>query len=112
VVVLPFNGALQPYAGAGFVIETLTNAGVDTTLANATLQASLQSAVQEAASGGFALVVAGAQLRLGRSLALYGHYQVSPQGRDFLLRQSSHSLEGGIRLNLLPSREDDVTTRR
>lgn len=122
VVVLPTNGAFQPYLGGGFVIETLTGpralgtynpASPSTPTAfSQTNQTTADRAIQNAASGGFALVMLGAQLRLGRKLALYGQFQGSPQGRDFLLSGSSQSFEGGLRYALLGAREDDVTTRR
>lgn len=112
VLVMPWGGSFQPYVGGGFVIETLTNAKLDTTLSSSSTQTTYGRAVQDAASGGFGLVVLGLQLRVGRKIYLYGNYQLSPQGRAFLLRSQSHSLEGGIRLNLLGAREDDVTSRR
>jgi opacity protein-like surface antigen len=113
VVVLPLNGTFQPYAGAGFVIETLTNPGIDPSASvSSSVRTTVENQLGDASSGGFALVMAGVQLRFGRKLALYGHYQGSPQGRAFLLRGSSHSIEGGIRYAFLSSREDDVTSRR
>lgn len=108
VLVFPTNGSLQPYVGGGFVIETLTSARYT----GASPSAALTSAVSDASSGGFALVMIGAQYRMGRKMALYAHYQGSPQGRDFLLAGSAHSIEAGIRYAFLPAREDDVTTRR
>jgi hypothetical protein len=110
VVVFPTNAAIQPYAGAGFVIETLT--GARTVGLTGAAQTSAERALADAASGGFALVMAGVQMRMGRKLALYGHYQGSPQGRAFLLAGSSHSFEFGVRYAFLGSREDDVTSRR
>lgn len=113
VVVLPGNAALQPYLGGGFVIETLANAGVDpdTTLSSSH-QTTVERALEDQSSGGFALLLAGLQLRLGPKLALYGHYQGSPQGRDFLLVGSSHSFEFGLRYAFLGAHEDDVTSRQ
>lgn len=111
VVVLPTNAALQPYVGAGFVIETLTSLRADSTLSAAN-QTTVDRSLSDQGSGGFALVIAGLQLRMGRKMALYGHYQGSPQGRDFLLAGSSHSFEFGLRYAFLGAREDDVTSRR
>lgn len=110
VIVFPTNGALQPYVGGGFVIETLTNARADTALSTAA-QNTVDRALQDLQAGGFALLTGGIQLRMGK-LALYGQYQGSPQGRSFLLRGSSHSLEFGLRYAFLGAREDDVTSRR
>ncbi len=104
VVVLPTNGMIQPYVGGGFVIETLTGAQY----IGITPNTQQSNALQDAAAGGFALVMAGVQLRVGRRLAAYAHYQGSPQGRDFLLAGSSNSIEAGLRYAFLPSREDDV----
>ncbi len=110
VVVFPTNGTIQPYVGGGFVIETLTNTRF--TGASSPGTTAEQNALADASSGGFAFVTAGIQIRMGRKMALFAQYQTSPQGRDFLLAGSSHSLEGGIRYAFLPAREDDVTTRR
>ena len=108
VIVFPTNASLQPYVGGGFVIETLTGA----LLAAGTTSTTIDNAIQNASSGGFALVIAGLQLRMGRKMALYAHYQGSPQGRDFLLAGQSHSFEAGLRYAFLGAREDDVTSRR
>ena len=108
VVVFPTNGTIQPYLGGGFVIETLFNSrSASGSPSNAELQA-----ISDASSGGFAMVLAGIQLRMGRKMALYAQYQGSPQGADFLLSGSSHSFEAGLRYAFMPAREDDVTTRR
>jgi hypothetical protein len=109
VLVFPMSGALQPYAGGGFVIETLPNATA-TGLTGTALTAA-QNAVDAAASGGFFLTMVGVQLRM-RKLAVFGQAQISPQGRDFLLGGSSVSIEFGLRYALTGAREDDVTTRR
>jgi hypothetical protein len=109
VLVFPTNGTLQPYAGGGFVIETLPNAtasGLTGTALNAA-----QNAVDNASSGGFFITMVGAQLRM-RKLAIFAQAQFSPQGRDFLLSGSATSIELGLRYALTGAREDDVTTRR
>jgi opacity protein-like surface antigen len=110
VLVLPTNSAFQPYAGAGFVIETLTGAHADTVLATGP-QGTVDRSLADQSAGGFALIMAGLQWRMGRKLALYGQYQGSPQGRAFLLSGSSHSFEFGVRYAFLGAREDDVTSR-
>lgn len=109
VLVFPTSGKFQPYAGGGFVIETLPNATV-TGLTGTALTAA-QNAVDGASSGGFFITMVGAQLRM-RKLAIFGQAQISPQGRDFLLGGSAVSLEFGVRYALTGAREDDVTTRR
>lgn len=110
VLVLPFNGKLQPYLGGGFVIETLSNAGAVGVLAPA-VQTIVTRDLPGKSSGGFALLMGGVQLRMGKA-ALFGQVQVTPQGRAFLLSGSSVSLEFGLRYAVTGSREDDVTSRR
>lgn len=106
VVALIGKKTLQPYAGAGFVLTTLNNARQ--TNASSTVAA----AINDAASGGFLQVIAGVQLRFGKKGALYGHYQYTPQGRDFLLAGGAHTISGGLRWAFLASRETDPTQRR
>lgn len=110
VLVFPWSGRLQPYLGGGFVIETLSNAGADGVL-TAGDQTIVTRDLPGMTSGGFALVMGGAQYRMGKA-AIFGQVQVSPQGRAFLLSGSSVSLEFGLRYAMTGSREDDVTTRR
>jgi hypothetical protein len=112
LLVFPTDGVIQPYAGGGFVIETLSNAQVNPTNSLSAPQLlAAQRFIQAHASGGFALVMGGLQIRLGKA-AVFGQAQLSPQGRDFILPNSSTSLEFGVRYAFLGSREDDVTTRR
>ncbi len=112
LIVFPVDGPIQPYAGGGFVIETMSNAQVNPT--NSLSQPQFLAAarfIQAHSSGGFALVEAGLQLRFGKA-ALFGQVQFSPQGRDFLLPASASSFEVGLRYAFLGAREEDVTTRR
>lgn len=109
VLVFPTNGALQPYAGGGFVIETLPSMAVSGLTGTALTAA--ENAAAAASSGGFFFTMAGAQLRV-RKLAIFGQVQFSPQGRAFLLSGASTSFEFGVRYALTGAREDDVTTRR
>ena len=97
---------LQPYVGGGFVLVTLTNARQ--TAASATVA----TAIDNAASGGFIQVMGGAQLRFARKGALFAQYQYTPQGRDFLLAGGAHAVSGGVRWAFLSSKEADPTTRR
>ncbi|HXY67947.1 MAG TPA: hypothetical protein VEH62_00775 [Gemmatimonadales bacterium] len=100
ILVLPWNGNIQPYVGGGFVIETLSNAAV-----NATTPTTTQTQfVNENSSGGFALAMGGVQLRVGK-LAVFGQAQFSPQGRGFMLPNGSLSLEAGVRYAFLGARE-------
>jgi len=106
ILVLPWNGPIQPYAGGGFVIETLSNAAVNST----TPTTAQTSFIQQHASGGFALAMVGLQIRVGK-LAVFGQAQFSPQGRDFMLPNGSASFEAGVRYAFLGSRESgDLST--
>jgi len=108
ILVFPWGGNIQPYAGGGFVIETMSNAAV-----NSATPTTVQTAfVNSSSSGGFALAMVGVQLRVGK-LAVFGQAQFSPQGRDFMLPNGSSSFEAGVRYAFLGSRETgDVATQR
>ena len=110
LLVFPTDGTLQPYAGGGFVIETLPN---PTRISDhgTSANTSIDNDLQNKASGGFLITMIGAQLRM-RRLALFGHVQFSPQGQSFLLGGGSTSIEVGVRYALTSSRVDDITTRR
>lgn len=108
IVAVIGDGALQWYAGGGFAIHTLVGARNTGT----TQSTAIDRAISDASSVGVAMVVGGMQLRFGRRMALFGHFQGTPGTQDFLLSGATSSLEGGIRVNLLPAREDDMTTRR
>lgn len=103
VVAFIGNNTLQPYAGAGFTIHTLTN----TQAVGTTPSASQQEAMEDAASGGFGMVLAGANYRMTRKLIIYGQFGYTPQGRDFLLAGGSTSFTGGVRYAFLNARADD-----
>ncbi|HWO90014.1 MAG TPA: hypothetical protein VNL98_12785 [Gemmatimonadales bacterium] len=108
IVAIIGDGHLQWYAGGGFAIHTLVNARNTGT----TTSAAIDNAIANASSVGVAMVMGGVQLRFGRQMALYGHFQGTPGTQDFLLAGASSSIEAGIRMNLLPAREDDMTVRR
>jgi hypothetical protein len=108
VVALIGDKAFQPIVGGGFVIETLTNAHSTAPTASTTVQ----DAVNNAASGGFLHLMAGAQYRMGKKLAIFGNFGYTTQGRTFLLAGSAMSFEGGIRYAFLGAKENDPTTRR
>jgi opacity protein-like surface antigen len=97
------NRVLQPYAGAGFTIHTLTNIQSPGT----TPTVSQEQAMEDAASGGFGMVMAGVNYRMTRKLMIYGQFQYTPQGRDFLLAGGSTSLTGGVRYAFLNAKADD-----
>jgi opacity protein-like surface antigen len=108
VVAFIGSKAIQPYVGGGFVLATLTNARDPNNASNATVN----TAIDDAASGGFIQVMGGAQFRFGKKAAVYAQYSYTPQGRDFLLAGGGHTVSGGIRYAFLASKETDPTTRR
>ncbi len=108
IIALLGDGHIQLYGGGGFALHTLTGARNT----GSTQSTNIDGAIQDASSVGLAMVMAGAQIRFGRRMVWYGHYQGTPGVRDFLLPGQTNSFEAGIRWNLLPAREDDVTTRR
>ena len=110
VYAFPMTGALQVYAGGGFLINYISDALPEGTPASAqALQAALQL-IDEANTKAFFTVTGGAQWRFGR-WAAFGTYQFTPSGRDFLISSSQHSITGGIRY-ALTSANQDVTTSR
>jgi len=110
LLVFPWGGNIQPYIGGGFEIETLSNPSVNCTPLSSAQCTTATNYMNQHSSGGFALVMGGVQIRFGK-LAIFGQGQLSPQGKDFVLPNSSQSLEVGIRFAFLGAREEDVTTR-
>jgi hypothetical protein len=108
VVALIGDKAFQPIIGGGFVIETLTNAHSTASTSSTTVA----DAINNAASGGFLHLMAGAQYRMGKKLAIFGNFGYTTQGRTFLLAGSAMTFEGGVRYAFLGAKENDPTTRR
>ena len=106
VVAIVGDKNLQPIVGGGFTIHILSNARSTTTNPSQ----GVIDAINDAASQGFLFLMGGVQYRMGR-LALFGHYQYTPQGRGYLLKGGSSNFEGGIRYALLGSREENPGTR-
>jgi hypothetical protein len=97
---------LQPYVGGGFVLATLTNArqpSASTTVA---------TAITDASSGAFVQILLGAQYRFAKKGAVFGQFQYTPQGQDFLLAGSASVISGGVRWAFLSSRDTDQTMGR
>jgi hypothetical protein len=112
IYIVPTDSRLQPYLGGGFTIQQLPDAtpvlGSDTLTANQI--EGLLKVVDQTATRAVPVFTGGLQFRLGR-LAVYGHYQFMPEGRNFLLTSSQHVLQGGLRYALTSAREE-VTTGR
>jgi hypothetical protein len=111
LLVFPWGGHIQPYAGGGFEIETLSNMTVNCSPLSSAECTTATNYMNQHSSGGFFLVMGGVQIRFGR-LALFGQAQLSPQGKDFLLPNSSQSFEVGLRYAFLGAREEDLTSHR
>ena len=111
LLVFPWGGPIQPYVGGGFQIETLSKPTVNCTpLSSAQCTTATIYMIQHSA-GGYAMLMGGAQIRFGK-LALFGQVQLCPQSSDFVLPNSSQSLEVGVRYAFLGAHEEDVSTRR
>lgn len=112
VYVVPTDSRIQPYLGGGFTIQQLSDAlpvlGGDTLTVNQI--EGLLKIVDQTSTRAVPVFTGGLQLRLGR-LAIYGHYQFMPEGRNFLLTGSQHVFQGGLRYALSSAREE-VTSGR
>ena len=109
ILVLPWAGNIQPYAGGGFVIESLSNASVNRVTPSTGMQTQF---VEQNSSGGFALAMVGLQLRVGK-LAVFGQGASQFAGDGFVLQNGSTSLEAWVRYAFLGSRETgDVSTQQ
>jgi len=112
VYIVPTDSRIQPYLGGGFTIQQLPDAtpvlGTDTLTASQI--EGLLRVVDQTSSRASPVFTGGLQFRLGR-LAVYGHYQFMPEGRNFLLTGSQHVFQGGLRYALSSAREE-VTTGR
>lgn len=112
--IVPTDGWIQPFLGGGFTIQQVTDATPtplqDFLLLNPNEQQGVFRTIDQTDTKAFPVFTGGLQLRFG-GLALFGHYQFLPEGRDFLLSGSQHALQTGLRYALSSSREE-VTTRR
>lgn len=113
VYVVPLDNWIQPYIGGGFSIHQVTDAipvGADLTSLTLSQIEGMLRTIDETSTKAYPVFTGGLQLRFSR-LALFGHYQYMPQGRNFLLTSAQHVFAGGLRYALTSSREE-VTTRR
>jgi hypothetical protein len=106
----PTDGALQIYAGGGFMINYISDAIPEGTFATAQAEQTAMETIDNRTTKAFFVVSGGAQWRLGR-WAVFGTYQFIPEGRDFLISSTQHSITGGIRYALAAAHQD-VTTNR
>jgi hypothetical protein len=112
VLVFPLQKRIEPFAGGGFAIMTVQDPTVDCSgttpnsqCASANEQAVAQAAVDDAGSKGFAWIMGGVQINIGK-LAVYGQYMLTSAAQGFLISGSTHSIQGGIRYSIGTSKED------
>jgi len=106
----PMTGQLQVYAGGGFLINYISDAIPEGTFATTQAEQAALQAIDEENTKAFFTVTGGAQWRFGR-WAVFGTYQFTPSGRDFLISSTQHSITGGLRYALAASNQS-VTTNR
>jgi hypothetical protein len=112
VLAFPLQKRIEPFVGGGFAIMTVQDATVDCSgttpnsqCASVNDQAVAQAAVDDAGSKGFAWIMGGVQINIGK-LAVYGQYMLTSAAQGFLISGSTHSIQGGIRYSLGTSKED------
>jgi len=112
ILAFPLQKRIEPFVGGGFAIITVQNPTVDCTgttpnsqCASVNDQAVAQSAVDDAGSKGFAWIMGGMQINMGK-LAVYGHYMLTSAAQGFLISGTTHAIQGGIRYSLGTSKED------
>lgn len=112
VLVFPLQKRIEPFAGGGFAIVTVQDPTVDCSGTTPNSQcasindlAIAQGAVDDAGSKGFAWIMGGVQINIGK-MAVYGHYMLTSAAQGFLISGSTHTIQGGIRYSLGTSKED------
>jgi hypothetical protein len=112
VLAFPLQKRIEPFVGGGFAIMTVQDPAVDCTgttpnsqCASPNDQAIAQGAVDDAGSKGFAWILGGVQINMGK-LAVYGQYMLTSAAQGFLISGTTHSVQGGIRYSLGTSKED------
>jgi hypothetical protein len=110
IYAFPMDGPLQIYAGGGFLINYISDAAPTGTLASAQAEQAALEAIDDVSTKAFFTITGGAQWRMGR-WAVFGTYQFTPSGRDFLISSTQHGLYGGIRYALTASNQDVTTSR-
>jgi hypothetical protein len=110
IYAFPMDGPLQIYAGGGFLINYISDALPAGTFASAQAEQSALEAVDDVSTKAFFTISGGAQWRMGR-WAVFGTYQFTPSGRDFLISSTQHAITGGIRYALAASNQDVTTSR-
>lgn len=105
LMAFPVETPVEPYFGAGIGLIQVINPRVDPSITDPITQSALLSAAQDAAASGFWTGVFGVQGRAGR-MTVFGQAQiVSAPGDDKLLKGTSYSIVGGIRIGLGTARE-------
>lgn len=116
LLAFPLQKRIEPFAGGGFVLMTVTDAVADCSgtttnsqCATANDQFQAQSLVQDAGSKAAAWVMGGVQINIGK-LAVFGQYMLTSAASGFLISGSTHSIQGGVRYSLGSSKEDVATS--
>lgn len=107
LMAFPFRSAAQPYLGVGGGIMQVVNPQVVglAGIASPTTQDSVIALRDSTKSFGFLTFVAGINFNVG-SFTAYGQYQLTSAPTSFqMLRGPTHTLSGGLRINLGRSRE-------
>ena len=91
VYAFPMDGPLQIYAGGGFLINYISDALPEGTFASAQAEQAVLEIIDDVSTKAFFTVSGGAQWRLGR-WAVFGTYQFTPEGRDFLISSTQHAI--------------------
>ena len=106
----PMKGPLQIYAGGGFLISYISDATPVGTFTSAAAEQNAIALIDEVNTKAFFTVTGGLQWRMGR-WALFGSYQFTPSGRDFLISSTQHTILGGIRYALAAANQNVTTDR-
>jgi hypothetical protein len=105
LMAFPTEATVEPYFGVGIGIMQVINPRVDPTVSDPVTKAALLSGAQDAAASGFWTGLFGVQGRAGR-MTVFGQAQIaSAPGDDKLLKGTSYSIVGGVRIGLGSARE-------
>lgn len=109
--VIPMDTFLQIYLGGGFGINQVVDAAPEGVFSTPQQFENVLRIIDETSTKAFPTFSGGAQLRLSR-LALFGHYQFMPTGRNYLITSAQHVFAIGFRWALTGAREEVTTQGR
>jgi len=108
---VPTDKKLQIYAGGGLAIHQITNATALGPFATSQEASTAANAVAKVDTKAFAVISGGVQYRFRERWAVYGHYQLMPSSKNFLISSTQQAITGGVRFALTTSHEDVSTAR-